>query len=77
MPKAKQKVPKTLHDAAMAFADAWAKWHDHDCSILDVELVDAGHGIVEALGLEMIEGVNWMGGRKHRLIAASKRNKET
>lgn len=48
-------MDKEIKKAAMAFAKAWAAWHEHGGVTLDPELVDAGHGIVEALGLEMVE----------------------
>lgn len=48
-------MDKEIKKAAMAFAKAWAAWHEHGGIMLDPELVDAGHGIVEALGLEMVE----------------------
>lgn len=48
-------TPRGIKKAAMAFAKAWAAWHEHGGVMLDPELVDAGHGIVEALGLEMVE----------------------
>lgn len=53
-----------IKEAAQKFARAWVKWHDHSCSILDVDLVDAGHGIVEALGFEMVERPDG----KHKLV---------
>lgn len=54
-PKATNSQPnQKLHDAAMTFAKAWAGWHSHGSMIPDPELVDAGHGILEALGLEMV-----------------------
>lgn len=44
-----------LKKAAMTFARAWAAWHEHGSVVLDSDLVDAGHGIIEALNLEMVE----------------------
>lgn len=45
-----------LREASMAFAKAWAAWHENSQSWLDGEVIDAGHGIVASLGLEMVEG---------------------
>lgn len=53
-----------LEKAARVFAKAWAEWHEHDCSTFDPELIDAGHGIVEALGLEMVQ----VTGGKQKLV---------
>lgn len=57
-------MDKEIKKAAMAFAKAWAKWHEHDSMIPDPGLIDAGHGILEALDLEMVE----VKGGKQKLV---------
>ncbi len=49
------KKPPTVEQAAKTFAREWARWHENIDFIPHPELVDAGHGILEALGLEMVE----------------------
>lgn len=44
-----------LEKAAREFAKAWCEWHGHSDLMLDESLIDAGHGIVKALGLMMNE----------------------
>lgn len=46
---------KKLQKAAMKFARAWAKWHENSHCWLDEDVIDAGHGILQAMGLEMVE----------------------
>lgn len=46
------ETPK-LRKAAIKFAKAWASWHNHDGIMLDDELIDASHGILEAIDLEL------------------------
>ena len=54
--KSRKKKPPTLEKAARTFAREWANWHEDGSDIFPhPELVDAGHGILEALGLSMVE----------------------
>ena len=45
-----------IEKAAREFARAWASWHDHSGLMLDDDLSTASNGILEALGLELVEG---------------------
>lgn len=52
---AKVKAEQPLQKAAMTFAKAWAKWHEHTGMMPDHEVIEAAAGILEVLGLEMEE----------------------
>lgn len=53
--KSRKKKPPALEKAAKTFAREWARWHENSDQLWHHELIDAGHGILEALGLEMVE----------------------
>lgn len=57
-----------LNAAAHTFARAWANWHEHSDINLDDEAITAGHDIVTALGLEMVEDEET---RKQNLVPLS------
>lgn len=56
-PIKKPRLLKTLklRKAAIEFATAWAAWHNHGEAMPDEELIDASHGILEAMGFELVE----------------------
>ena len=53
-----------IREAAMKFARAWAKWHDHAGVMLDDDVLSAISELLDAMGVELEEGEDG----KHRLV---------
>lgn len=58
----KKRIPASrgpkagLQKAAMAFAEAWASWHNHTDPMPDLGVIEAASGLLEALGVDMVDG---------------------